>query len=78
MLGLLAIGLGVGSFLAPQIAAQRSLWILALFLGISSVTRDCLCRPWRTWSQILATIFFALLNIAGGVALFLDTQIVAK
>lgn len=78
VLGLLAIGLGVDSFLAPQIAAQRSVWILALFFGISGVSEIVCAIHGRNWSQILATIFFALLNIAAGVALFLDTQIVAK
>jgi len=78
VLGLLAIGLGVGSFLAPQIVARRSVWILALFLGISGVSEIVYAIHGRNWSQILATIFFALLNIAAGVALFLDTQIVAK
>jgi uncharacterized membrane protein HdeD (DUF308 family) len=78
LLGLLAIGLGVGSILAPAVAAHRSVWILALFLGISGVSEIAYALHGRVWSQILGTIFFAFLNIAAGLALFLDTQIAAS
>lgn len=78
LLGLLAIGLGIGSFLAPEIAAHRSVLILALFLGISGISEIVYAFHGRCWSQILGTIFFAFLNIAAGFALFLDTQVAAQ
>jgi uncharacterized membrane protein HdeD (DUF308 family) len=75
--GLLAIGLGVGSFLAPAVAAHRSIWILALFLIVSGISEIVYACHGRAWSQILRTIIFALLNIVAGGALLLDTQNVA-
>ncbi len=72
--GLLAIGLGVGSFLAPAVAAHRSIWILAIFLIVSGISEIVYAFHGRVWSQILGTIFFAILNIAAGGALLLDTQ----
>ena len=77
LLGLLAIGLGVGSFMAPAVAAHRSVWILAAFLAVSGISEIIYAFHGRVWSQILGTIFFAFLNIAAGVALFLDAQFAA-
>lgn len=78
LLGLVAIGLGVGSMLAPAVAAHRSIWILASFLVISGFSEILYAFHGRAWSQILGTLFFAFLNIAAGAALFLDTQFAAK
>lgn len=78
LLALLAIGLGIGCFLAPEIAAHRSVWVLAMFLGVSGISEIAYALHGRNWSQILGTIFFAFLNIAAGIALFLDTQIAAQ
>ncbi|TSA37363.1 MAG: hypothetical protein D4R65_01000 [Verrucomicrobiaceae bacterium] len=78
LLALLAIGLGLGCFLAPAIAAHRSVMVLALFLAVSGVSEITYALHGRNWSQILGTIFFALLNILAGVALFLDTQMAAQ
>ena len=78
LLGLLAIGLGVGSMLAPAVAAHRSVWILAAFLVVSGISEIIYAFHGRIWSQILGTVFFAFLNIAAGVALFLDTQFAAN
>lgn len=77
LLGLLAIGLGIGSFLAPAVAAHRSVLILAMFLVVSGISEIVYALHGRAWSQILGTIFFALLNIGAGIALFLDTQFAA-
>lgn len=78
LLALLAIGLGVGCFLAPSIAAHRSVWVLALFLGVSGLSEIAYALHGRNWSQILGTIFFALLNILAAFALFLDTRMAAQ
>lgn len=78
LLALLAIGLGLGCFLAPAIAAHRSVWVLALFLGVSGISEIAYALHGRNWSQILGTIFFALLNFLAGLALFLDTQMAAQ
>lgn len=78
LLGLLAIGLGIGSFLAPEIAAHRSVLILALFLGISGISEIVYAFHGKNWSQFLGSIFFAFLNIAAGFALFLDAQAAAR
>lgn len=78
LLGLLAIGLGIGSMIAPAVAAHRSVWILAAFLVVSGVSEVLYAFHGRVWSQILGTMFFAFLNMAAGTALFLDTQIAAK
>ena len=78
LFGLLAIGLGVGSMLAPAVAAHRSVWILAAFLVVSGISEIIYAFHSRTWSQVLGTIFFAFLNIAAGGALFLDTQFAAN
>jgi len=78
VLGLLAIGLGVGSFLAPAMAAHRSVLVLALFLVISGIAEIVYGLNGKAWGKILGTAFFALLNIGAGIALFLDTQFAAK
>jgi len=78
LLGLVAIALGIGSFTAPAIAAHRSVWILAAFLVVSGLSEIAYAFHGRVWSQILGTIFFAILNIGAGLALFLDTQIAAS
>ena len=73
----IAIVLGVGSFLAPVVAAQRSVMVLALFFIASGVADVAYAFHGRLWSQILHTIFFALLNLAGGIALLVDTTVAA-
>jgi uncharacterized membrane protein HdeD (DUF308 family) len=78
LFGLVAIALGVGSVLAPVVAAHRSLMILALFFIVSGLADVAYACHGRMWSQILQTIFFALLNLAGGVALLLDTSVAAS
>jgi len=78
LLGLIAIGLGVGSFLAPAVAAHRSVWVLAAFLVVSGLSDILYAFHSRAWSQLISTVFFALLNIAAGTALFLDTQFTAN
>ena len=78
LLGLLAIGLGVGSMIAPAVAAHRSVWILAAFLVVSGLSEIIYAFHGRVWSQILGTVFFAFLNMAAGAALFLDTQFAAN
>ncbi len=78
LLALLAIGLGLGCFLAPSIAAHRSVWVLAMFLAVSGISEIAYALHGRNWSQILGTIFFALLNILAGLALFLDTRMAAQ
>jgi len=61
MLALLAIGLGLGRFLAPAIAARRSLWVLArISRGLSGISEIAYALHGRNWTQILGTIFFAL------------------
>jgi uncharacterized membrane protein HdeD (DUF308 family) len=77
LFALVAIILGVGSCLAPVVAAQRSLIVLALFFIASGVADVAYAFHGRVWSQILQTIFFALLNLLGGVALLLDTSVAA-
>ncbi len=77
-LGLLAIALGLGAIFAPAVAAHRSVWVLAAFLAVSGISDIIYSFHSRAWSQMLGTIFFAILNIAAGAALFLDTQFVAK
>ncbi len=78
VLALLAIGLGLGCFLAPGIAAHRSIWVLALFLAVSGVSDIAYAVHGKNWSQFLGTIFFAGLNIVAAGALVLDTQVAAK
>lgn len=78
LLALLAIGLGIGSFLAPTVAAHRSVLVLAIFLVVSGLSEIAYALHGRNWSQFLGTSFFALLNMLGGLALFLDTQVAAK
>lgn len=77
LLGLLAIALGIGSFVAPAVAAHRSVWIVAAFLVVSGLSEILYACHSRAWSQVLETMFFAILNIAAGAALFLDTQFAA-
>ncbi len=78
ILGCLAIALGIGSFLAPTVAAHRSVWILAAFLAVSGVSDIVYALHSRAWSQVVGTVFFALLNIAAALALFLDAQLAAN
>ena len=78
VLALLAIGLGLGCFLAPDIAAHRSIWVLALFLAVSGLSDIAYALHGKNWSQFLGTIFFAGLNIVAAGALVLDSQIAAK
>jgi len=78
ILGFLAIALGIGSFLAPTVAAHRSVWILAAFLAVSGISDIIYALHSRAWSQVVGTVFFALLNIAAALALFLDTQFAAS
>ncbi len=78
LLGLLAIVLGVGSMLAPAVAAQRSVWVLAAFLAITGIADIAYAFHGHAWRQILPTILFAMLNLAAGVSLFLDTQLAAQ
>lgn len=74
----IAILLGVGSFLAPVVAAHRSLLVLGLFFIASGVADVAYAFHGRVWSQILQTIFFAFLNLVAGVALLLDTGMAAS
>jgi uncharacterized membrane protein HdeD (DUF308 family) len=74
----IAIILGLGSCLAPVVAAQRSVIVLALFFIASGIADVAYAFHGRLWSQILQTIFFALLNLAGGVALLIDTSVAAS
>jgi uncharacterized membrane protein HdeD (DUF308 family) len=74
---LVAVVLGVGSFLAPVVAAQRSVMVLGLFFMASGVADVVYACHGRLWSQILHTLFFALLNLAAGIALLVDTAVVA-
>ena len=78
LLGLLAIALGIGSMIGPAVAAHRSVMILGIFLVVSGVSDIVYALHGRAWSQILGTIFFALLNIAGGTILLLETQFAAN
>lgn len=77
-LGLLAIALGIGCMLAPAVAAQRSIWVLAAFLAVSGFSEIVYAFHGRAWKQILPTLCFAGLNLAAALALFLDTQFAAK
>ena len=77
-LALLAIALGLGSFLAPVVAAERSVWILAAFLMISGIAEIAYALHGRAWGQLLGTIFFAMLNFAAGAALMLDATVAAR
>jgi uncharacterized membrane protein HdeD (DUF308 family) len=77
-LALVAIALGIGSFLAPVIAAERSVWVLATFFIISGLADIAYALHGRAWSQLLSTIFFAAVNFAAGAALLLDTAVAAK
>jgi uncharacterized membrane protein HdeD (DUF308 family) len=77
-LALVAIALGIGSCLAPAVAAERSVWVLAAFLIVSGLAEIGYALHGRAWSQLLGTIFFALLNLGAGVALLLDTVVVAN
>ena len=76
-LAFLAIAIGVGSFLAPVVAAERSVWVLAAFLVVSGLAEIGYAFHGRAWSQLLSTVFFAMLNVGAGVALMLDTEIAA-
>lgn len=78
LLALLAIGLGLGSFLAPAVAAHRSVLVLAIFLVVSGLSEIVYAFHGRNWSEFLGTSFFALLNMLAGLALFLDVQVAAK
>lgn len=77
-LAVLAIILGVGSFVAPAVAAHRSLWILALFLIASGVADVVYAFHGRAWSQLLGTCFFAAMNFFAGAALLMDTALAAN
>lgn len=77
LFGLVAIALGVGSVMAPVVAAHRSLIVLALFFIASGLADVAYALHGRVWSQILQTIFFAMLNLLGGAALLLDTSAAA-
>jgi uncharacterized membrane protein HdeD (DUF308 family) len=77
-LALVAILLGLGSFLAPAVAAERSVMVLAAFLIISGIAEIAYAFHSHVWRQFLSTCLFALLNIATGVALFLETSLVAN
>ena len=76
-LGIVAILLGIGACLAPMIAAQKSVIVLALFFIASGAADVVYALHGHVWSQILQTIFFAMLNLVGGVALLLDTSVAA-
>ncbi len=77
-LALVAILLGIGSFLAPVVAAERSVWVLAAFLIVSGLAEIGYAFHGRAWSQLLSTVFFALLSIGAGIALMLDAEMTAK
>lgn len=77
-LALFAILLGVGSFLAPAVAAHRSIWVLAAFLIVSGVADVLYALHGRVWSQIVGICFFATLNLLAGGALLLETGSAAK
>ena len=74
-LGIVAILLGIGACLAPMIAAQKSVIVLALFFIASGAANVVYALHGHVWSQILQTIFFAMLNLLGGIALLLDTSV---
>jgi uncharacterized membrane protein HdeD (DUF308 family) len=74
----IAIALGIGSCLAPVVAAHRSVIVLALFFIASGLADVAYAFHGRLWSQILHTIFFALLNLVGGIALLIDTSVAAS
>ena len=60
-----------------MIAAQKSVIVLALFFIASGAADVVYALHGHVWSQILQTIFFAMLNLVGGVALLLDTSVAA-
>jgi hypothetical protein len=60
-----------------MIAAQKSVIVLALFFIASGAADVVYALHGHVWSQILQTIFFAMLNLLGGVALLLDTSVAA-
>ena len=76
-LGIVAILLGIGACLVPMIAAQKSVIVLALFFIASGAADVVYALHGHVWSQILQTIFFAMLNLLGGIALLLDTSVAA-
>jgi uncharacterized membrane protein HdeD (DUF308 family) len=76
-LGMVAILLGIGACLAPILAAQKSVIVLALFFIASGAADVVYALHGHAWSQILQTILFAMLNLLGGIALFLDTSVAA-
>ncbi len=78
VLAVVAILLGVGSFVAPAVAAHRSVWVLALFLIASGVADVVYAFHGRAWSQFLGTCFFAAMNFVAGAALLIDTGLAAN
>lgn len=78
LMGIVAILLGLGACLAPAVAAHRSVIVLALFFIASGVADVVYAFHGRAWSQILQTIFFAFLNLLGGIALLFDTSVAAR
>lgn len=78
LFAIIAIALGIGSCLAPMVAAQRSVIILGLFFIVSGVADLAYACHGRLWSQILHTAFFALLNLTAGAALLVDSSMAAS
>jgi uncharacterized membrane protein HdeD (DUF308 family) len=76
-LGLVALLLGLGACLAPVVAAQRAVLVLGLFFIVSGLADIAYALHGRAWSRLLATLFFALLNLVAGVALVVDSAVAA-
>src|SRR4029450_13343911 len=74
-LGIVAILLGIGACLAPMIAAQKSVIVLALFFIASGAADVVYALHGHVWSQILQTIFFAMFKRIGGMSLVLSRSL---
>lgn len=76
--GILALLLGLGALLAPFVAASVMLLVLGIFFVVAGCADVAYALHNRNWRNVLSTLLFALLWIAGGVFLLLDRSHMAS
>jgi len=76
--GILALLLGVGALMAPFVAASVMLLVMGIFFVVAGVADVAYALHNRNWWNVVGTLLFALLWIAGGVFLLLDRAHVAS
>lgn len=76
--GLIALLLGVGAMLSPLMAASTMLLVCGIFFVVAGLADIAYSLHNRNWWNVVGSVLFSLLYVAGGAFLLLHQQMTAS